>query len=163
MFLLWLCAIIGFGCLLLWDVVWVFWVIGILVIFTGFAAGTDSRKSDRRFKSGYKNNEEDSSDIGLAFKLICTGILVCVLAYFARDIVVWATLHKWWISLGIGVVVALIVAVAVHRFREQMKIERIERDMAAIAAELDEKYALEQKGAVLDVSAVASDEQRTTR
>lgn len=81
-----LSAIVGFACLFIWDYVWVFWVIGVVLLFTGFNAMNDGRVKDRRFKTGFRNNAEDTSDLGLGLKLICASVLIFVIAFNARDI-----------------------------------------------------------------------------
>lgn len=135
---------VGFACLIFWDAAWVFWTIGALLILGGFGMGSDDRKRDGRFKTGYKNNAEDQSDISLAFKLIGIGVLVCILAYYSRDSVAWIRgqhlLFKTWLDRNFWLVALsisfVIVAVAfmmlksfwgrikhsseIHRLREEL-------------------------------------------
>ncbi|MFM0643410.1 hypothetical protein PQR14_03700 [Paraburkholderia bryophila] len=59
--------------------------IGVVLVFLGVVTGLvgiggffDTRKVDRRFKTGYKNNEPDTRDFGRSGKRILCGIGICI-------------------------------------------------------------------------------------
>lgn len=156
-------AVIGFSCLILWDVVWIFWTIGVLLILGGFAIGTDERKRDGRFRTGYKNNAEDQSDIGLAAKLIGIGTLVCILAYYSRDtaewvrdqyslIQAWFTRNFWWTTLAIAFVAAILAFMAIKSYFSRVKhgftIQRLREELDRKTT--NELEDLQQKSKVSD-------------
>lgn len=108
----------GIAAFLLYDTVLVFWLVGILSIFMGIGVGSDSRVSDRRFKTGFKGNEKDTSDIATGVKLILFGIAVCTLGYFARQLGQWvAHLFNassiWWDLYGLMLSTALLGLMAI--------------------------------------------------
>jgi hypothetical protein len=114
--------LIGFVTLITWDVIWVFWLFGIANICMGVAAASDDRVRDRRFKTGFKGNEKDTSDIATGAKFITLGIIVCILAYFARQLFEWVVqasgissiywnLYMWKISAGLVVLWIAVVIV----------------------------------------------------
>jgi uncharacterized protein YecT (DUF1311 family) len=52
--------------------------IGLLMILMSIGGFVDTRKVDRRFKTGYRNNEPDTRDFGRAGKTLLYGIGVCL-------------------------------------------------------------------------------------
>lgn len=54
-------------------------ILGILVALAGFGGFVDTRKADRRFKTGYKNNEPDTRNFGRAGRFVLYGVGVCVI------------------------------------------------------------------------------------
>lgn len=114
----------GFLALALLDVVWVFWLFGIVYICVGIGVGSDDRVRDRRFKTGFKGNERDTSDIATGAKFVALGVTVCALAYFAREFLHWASQlstasSSWWDlyawMVGVGLLALLIAFVIVKR------------------------------------------------
>ncbi|MEZ0604296.1 hypothetical protein ACAX43_19355 [Paraburkholderia sp. IW21] len=55
-------------------------LVGVLTGLIGFGGFFDTRKVDRRFKTGYKNNEPDNRNFGRAGKRILYGIGICIVA-----------------------------------------------------------------------------------
>ncbi|AXL53772.1 hypothetical protein DSC91_007384 [Paraburkholderia caffeinilytica] len=55
-------------------------LVGVLTGLIGVGGFFDTRKVDRRFKTGYKNNEPDNRNFGRAGKRILYGIGVCIVA-----------------------------------------------------------------------------------
>lgn len=53
-------------------------LLGILTALVGISGFFDTRKVDRRFKTGYKNNEPDNRDFGRSGKRILYGIGICI-------------------------------------------------------------------------------------
>jgi hypothetical protein len=53
-------------------------LLGILVGLAGIGGFVDTRKVDRRFKTGYKNNEPDTRNFGRAGKRVLYGIGICI-------------------------------------------------------------------------------------
>lgn len=53
-------------------------LLGILTALVGIGGFFDTRKVDRRFKTGYKNNEPDNRDFGRSAKRVLYGIGICV-------------------------------------------------------------------------------------
>lgn len=54
-------------------------VVGAVVALAGIGGFIDTRKVDRRFKTGYKNNEPDTRNFGRAGKFLLYGVGVCVI------------------------------------------------------------------------------------
>lgn len=54
-------------------------VVGALVALAGVGGFIDTRKVDRRFKTGYKNNAADTRNFGRADKFLLYGVGVCVI------------------------------------------------------------------------------------
>ncbi|UEP20257.1 lysozyme inhibitor LprI family protein [Burkholderia ambifaria] len=54
-------------------------VVGVLTAFVGMGGFVDTRKVDRRYKTGYKNNEPDTRDFGRAGKVLLYGIGICII------------------------------------------------------------------------------------
>lgn len=54
-------------------------VVGTLVALAGVGGFVDTRRVDRRFKTGYKNNEPDTRNFGRAGKFLLYGVGVCVI------------------------------------------------------------------------------------
>src|SRR5260370_27881787 len=54
--------------------------LGVLTGLIGVGGFFDTRKVDRRFKTGYKNNEPDNRNFGRAGKRILYGIGICIVA-----------------------------------------------------------------------------------
>jgi uncharacterized protein YecT (DUF1311 family) len=54
-------------------------VVGALIALAGIGGFIDSRKVDRRFKTGYKNNEPDTRNFGRAGRFVLYGVGVCVI------------------------------------------------------------------------------------
>ncbi|WP_155420163.1 hypothetical protein [Burkholderia cepacia] len=52
--------------------------VGIMVGLVGIGGFVDTRKVDRRFKTGYKNNEPDTRNFGRAGKRVLYGIGICI-------------------------------------------------------------------------------------
>ncbi|MFM0232154.1 MULTISPECIES: lysozyme inhibitor LprI family protein [Paraburkholderia] len=55
-------------------------LVGVLTGLIGVGGFFDTRKVDRRFKTGYKNNEPDNRNFGRAGKRILYGIGICIVA-----------------------------------------------------------------------------------
>ena len=53
-------------------------LLGILTALVGIGGFFDTRKVDRRFKTGYKNNEPDNRDFGRSAKRVLYGIGICI-------------------------------------------------------------------------------------
>lgn len=53
-------------------------VVGALTAFVGVGGFVDTRKVDRRFKTGYKNNERDNRNFARAGKIMLYGIGICI-------------------------------------------------------------------------------------
>ncbi|CAL8473589.1 Lipoprotein [Caballeronia sp. S22] len=53
-------------------------LVGILMSLVGFGGFFDTRKVDRRFKTGYRNNERDTRDFRRSAKRILYGIGICI-------------------------------------------------------------------------------------
>ncbi|WP_063902337.1 lysozyme inhibitor LprI family protein [Burkholderia ubonensis] len=53
-------------------------LIGILTTIVGVSGFVDTRKVDRRFKTGYKNNEPDTRNFGRAAKRVIYGVGICI-------------------------------------------------------------------------------------
>ncbi|MEI5999818.1 hypothetical protein H3V53_22200 [Paraburkholderia bengalensis] len=53
-------------------------LLGILTALVGIGGFFDTRKVDRRFKTGYKNNEPDNRDFGRSGKRVLYGIGICI-------------------------------------------------------------------------------------
>jgi hypothetical protein len=53
-------------------------LLGILTVLVGFGGFFDTRKVDRRFKTGYRNNEPDTRNFGRSGKRIIYGIGICI-------------------------------------------------------------------------------------
>ncbi|MFD1559617.1 hypothetical protein ACFSHT_28915 [Paraburkholderia silviterrae] len=53
-------------------------VVGVLTALVGIGGFVDTRKVDRRFKTGYKNNETDNRNFGRAGKILLYGIGICI-------------------------------------------------------------------------------------
>lgn len=106
-------ATAGFLALTIWNTMWVFWLFGIGYICTGIAAASDNRVRDRRFKTGFKGNEVDTSDLAAGAKLIAIGLAVWVLAYFGRALFQWFTqtwgaTSSWFESYGWAICFAVL-------------------------------------------------------
>jgi uncharacterized protein YecT (DUF1311 family) len=54
-------------------------VVGVLTALVGVGGFVDTRKVDRRYRTGYKNNEPDSRNIGRARKVLLYGIGICII------------------------------------------------------------------------------------
>ncbi|MFP3710073.1 lysozyme inhibitor LprI family protein [Paraburkholderia sp. SIMBA_009] len=54
-------------------------VVGALVALAGVGGFIDTRKADRRFKTGYKNNEPDTRNFARAGRFVLYGIGICVI------------------------------------------------------------------------------------
>ena len=54
-------------------------VIGALIALAGIGGFIDTRKVDRRFKTGYKNNEPDTRNFGRAGRFLLYGVGICVI------------------------------------------------------------------------------------
>ncbi|WP_230975324.1 lysozyme inhibitor LprI family protein [Burkholderia multivorans] len=54
-------------------------LVGAVVAMAGIGGFIDTRKVDRRFKTGYKNNEPDTRDFGRAGRLLLYGVGTCVI------------------------------------------------------------------------------------
>ncbi|MDR6502264.1 uncharacterized protein YecT (DUF1311 family) [Burkholderia ambifaria] len=54
-------------------------VVGVLTAVVGVAGFVDTRKADRRYKTGYKNNEPDTRNFGRAGKVLLYGIGICII------------------------------------------------------------------------------------
>ncbi|MCS6498335.1 hypothetical protein NX905_29590, partial [Burkholderia thailandensis] len=52
--------------------------IGALASLIGMNGFIDTRKVDRRFKTGYKNNEPDTRNFGRSCKILFSGIGACL-------------------------------------------------------------------------------------
>jgi hypothetical protein len=57
------------------------WGLGIVTLLIGMAGFLDTRKIDRRFKNGYKNNEQDTRDFPTAAKRTFIGAIICLVAF----------------------------------------------------------------------------------
>ncbi|MFM0277721.1 hypothetical protein P0D75_06830 [Paraburkholderia sediminicola] len=55
-------------------------LVGVLTGLIGVGGFFDTRKVDRRFKTGYKNNEPDNRNFGRAGKRLLYGIGICIVA-----------------------------------------------------------------------------------
>ncbi|WP_155626138.1 hypothetical protein [Burkholderia vietnamiensis] len=53
-------------------------LVGILTALVGIGGFFDMRKVDRRFKTGYKNNESDNRDFGRSAKRVLYGVGICI-------------------------------------------------------------------------------------
>ncbi|WP_152034453.1 hypothetical protein [Burkholderia contaminans] len=53
-------------------------LLGILTSLVGIGGFFDTRKVDRRFKTGYKNNEPDNRDFGRSAKRFLYGVGICI-------------------------------------------------------------------------------------
>ncbi|MEN8517957.1 hypothetical protein [Burkholderia sp. RS02] len=53
-------------------------LLGILTALVGIGGFFDTRKVDRRFKTGYKNNEPDNRDFGRSAKRVLYGVGICI-------------------------------------------------------------------------------------
>lgn len=53
-------------------------IVGVLMALGGIGGFIDTRKIDRRFKTGYKNNEPDTRDFGRSGKVLLCGMGVCL-------------------------------------------------------------------------------------
>ncbi|SFU25873.1 hypothetical protein [Paraburkholderia aspalathi] len=53
-------------------------LVGVVTGLVGMAGFFDTRKVDRRFKTGYKNNEPDTRNFGRAGKRVLYGIGICI-------------------------------------------------------------------------------------
>ncbi|NIF77128.1 hypothetical protein F3J20_06905 [Paraburkholderia sp. Cy-641] len=53
-------------------------VVGVLTALVGVGGFVDTRKVDRRYKTGYKNNEPDTRNFGRAGKVLLYGIGICI-------------------------------------------------------------------------------------
>ncbi|RBB38205.1 hypothetical protein DPV79_19215 [Burkholderia reimsis] len=54
-------------------------VVGVLTALAGVGGFVDTRKVDRRYKTGYKNNEPDTRNFGRAGKVLLYGIGICII------------------------------------------------------------------------------------
>ncbi|MBY4766724.1 lysozyme inhibitor LprI family protein [Burkholderia ambifaria] len=54
-------------------------IVGALIVLAGIGGFIDTRKVDRRFKTGYKNNEPDTRNFGRAGRFLLYGVGVCVI------------------------------------------------------------------------------------
>ena len=54
-------------------------IVGALIALAGVGGFIDTRKVDRRFKTGYKNNEPDTRNFGRAGRFLLYGVGVCVI------------------------------------------------------------------------------------
>ncbi|ADG14545.1 lipoprotein-like protein [Paraburkholderia atlantica] len=54
-------------------------LLGILTALVGVGGFFDTRKVDRRFKTGYKNNEPDNRNFGRSAKRVLYGIGICII------------------------------------------------------------------------------------
>jgi uncharacterized protein YecT (DUF1311 family) len=54
-------------------------VVGALIALAGIGGFIDTRKVDRRFKTGYKNNEPDTRNFSRAGRFLLYGVGVCVI------------------------------------------------------------------------------------
>jgi hypothetical protein len=61
-------------------------LLGILTGLAGFGGFFDSRKVDRRFKTGYKNNEPDNRNFGRSGKRVLYGIGTCIVGAAALNL-----------------------------------------------------------------------------
>jgi hypothetical protein len=52
--------------------------VGVLAAVVGVGGFVDTRKVDRRFKTGYRNNEPDNRNFGRAAKRVLYGIGICI-------------------------------------------------------------------------------------
>lgn len=118
-----LATIAGFACLLLWDIVWVFWTIGVVLVVGGFSEMSDSRQPDKRFKNGFKGNAKDTSDVGLGFRLLFQGIVVLILAFYARDLLAytraWLDANSNLLAFALLVVLLMMIVYAVYARRQR--------------------------------------------
>jgi hypothetical protein len=53
-------------------------LVGVLAAVVGVGGFVDTRKVDRRFKTGYRNNEPDNRNFGRAAKRVLYGIGICI-------------------------------------------------------------------------------------
>jgi hypothetical protein len=53
-------------------------LLGILTALVGIAGFFDTRKVDRRFKTGYRNNEPDTRNFGRSAKRVLYGVGICI-------------------------------------------------------------------------------------
>ncbi|EKS9886006.1 DUF1311 domain-containing protein [Burkholderia pyrrocinia] len=58
--------------------------IGVLASLIGINGFIDTRKVDRRFKTGYKNNEPDSRNFGRSMKILLCGVGLCLIGLAAN-------------------------------------------------------------------------------
>jgi hypothetical protein len=68
-----------------WNAIWTFYLAAALYAIAGVSKATDYRKKDRRFKTGFKDNETDQSDLAGGIKLIIYGAVVGSLGYLLQD------------------------------------------------------------------------------
>ncbi|WP_186237330.1 lysozyme inhibitor LprI family protein [Burkholderia gladioli] len=54
-------------------------LIGVLMALAGVGGFMDTRKVDRRFRTGYKNNEPDTRNFGRSGKILMYGVGVCII------------------------------------------------------------------------------------
>ncbi|WP_158899268.1 hypothetical protein [Burkholderia sp. L27(2015)] len=59
----------------------ILWIAGVVTILVGFSGFVDTRKVDRRFRTGYRNNAIDSRDIPRAKKRFLLGVAICMVAF----------------------------------------------------------------------------------
>src|ERR1700680_3632566 len=60
------------------DIGVVILLVGIVTTLVGVAGFVDTRKVDRRYKTGYKYNEPDTRNFGRAGKRVLYGIGICI-------------------------------------------------------------------------------------
>lgn len=129
MVLLLLSTLAGFAALLIWNVVWVFWLLGIGLIAAGIGIGSDNRKRDRRFKTGFKGNAEDTSDVATGLKLAAIGACVCAIGFFARELIFWlkeaSVSSMTWIELyGGPISLAMLLLLVVFAIAKRMRLSK---------------------------------------
>lgn len=62
-------------------------VAGVLTALAGIGGFIDTRKVDRRYRTGYKNNEPDSRNFGRAGKILLVGIGMCFIGGAVNNLV----------------------------------------------------------------------------
>jgi len=61
-------------------------LVGVLTLLVGIGGYVDTRKVDRRYRTGYKNNEPDARDFGRATKRVLYGIGICIVGAAANSL-----------------------------------------------------------------------------
>ena len=114
------------------DILWPFWLIGLLCAATGIAVGSDNRTRDRRFKTGYKGNAPDTSDPVAGRKFVISGIFVFLIGVFARPAIAWfaqafTVARNWWDVYGwytlAGIATLLVFTQIARRWDRRIQVE----------------------------------------
>lgn len=132
--------VIGFVGFNYWNATWIFWILGGLFFLFGLVIMMDTRQVDKRFKTGYRDNEGNNSDVVEGLKLWGGGFAVLFFAYYVREISIWVSENVVLIIM-ISMLLLGVIGFLAMRMRRMVEKSRkeLEKKKALDILETEEK------------------------